>query len=265
MSSSYRGILSDPGRSFATGLLPSVGLHGVMVLIFLLAGMIDLGDADPLMDKDIFMVSAVMLPKAESLPDKATAPRPPDPGESGTMEEPPIVQDQMVLPEAKPEAKKEPERKPDPTPAPKKEPKKPSRDDLLASLNADESDEARFETSTDGDEDATPSNQWQQFEGRQMSPWERRLQDRIKDNWLPGTRQGKFVAGSGNIDMDLRTVVSFKVVGSGAFSSPQITHRSGDAIFDQSCLQAVIRTRRFEAPPEDPWTVNLLFDPADKL
>ncbi|MCP4869304.1 MAG: hypothetical protein GY898_11360 [Proteobacteria bacterium] len=265
MSSAYQGILSNPGRSFATGLLPSLGLHGLMVLVFLLAGLIDFGDADPLMDADIFMVSAVVLPKAESLPDKATSPKKADPVEAAPVEEPPPVEDAMVLPKKEPEPEATPDRKPEPTPPKKGEPKKPSRADLLAGLNADESDQARFETSTDGDENATPSNQWQQFEGRQISPWERRLQDRIKDNWLPGSRQGKFVSGSANIDMDLRTVVTFKVVGSGAFSSPQITHRSGDAIFDQSCLQAVIRTRRFEAPPEDPWTVNLLFDPADKL
>jgi len=259
----HRGVLRNPGRGFATGILPSLGLHGVMLLAFVLAGMIDPGGSNPLLDKEIFMVSTVVLPKSDSLPDKATAPKPPDAGESGTVVEPPIVKDQMVLTKPKPEDKKDPERTPDPTPAPKKD--KPTTAELLASVDADESRKLRFETSPDGSEDATPSNQWQQFEGRQMTPWERRLQDRIKDNWLPGSRQGKFVAGSANLDMELRTVVTFKVVGSGAFASPQITHRSGDAIFDQSCLQAVIRTRRFEPPSEDPWTVNLLFDPADKL
>jgi outer membrane biosynthesis protein TonB len=236
-----------------------------MVVLFLLAGMIDPGDKHPLLDKDIYMVSTVVLPKARSLPDKATAPKPSPAGESGSVEEPPIVADQMLLKQPKKERKKEPERTPAPTPEPKKEPKRPSRADLLANLNADESSETRFETSTEGSENATPSDRWQQYDGRQMTAWERRLQDRIRDNWLPGSRQGKFVSGSGNIDVDLRTVVTFKVVGSGAFASPQISHRSGDAIFDQSCMQAVVRTRRFDAPPEDPWTVNLLFDPADKL
>ncbi len=267
MSGGYRGILSERGAGVLAGILPSIGLHLVMVAVLLGVGMLGKGKANPLLDKDIYMVSAVVLPKADSLPDKATAPKPEtDPGAKQDAPEP--VEDEMVLnvsePEPTPEATPEPKEEPTPKAKAPEEPKTPSRDELVASVNADESDEVRFETSTEGSEDATPSSRWQQYEGRQMTPWERRLQDRIKDNWLPGSRQGKFVAGSGNIDSSLRTVVSFKVTGSGAFASPQIVHRSGDAIFDQSCLQAVIRTRRFEAPPEDPWTVNLLFDPADK-
>lgn len=263
MTERYRGVLRDPGRGFLAGLPVSLGLHGCMVAVVFLLGWVGQKERNPLLDKDIFMVSTVVLPKAEGLPDKMTAPEPKAEAEPKTVEAEPLP-DELTIPEPKTE-----EPTPAATPAPRAEPstpepKKPSREDLLAGLDADESSETRFATDPDGVEGAAPTD-LSAFDGVALSPFMRRLSDRIKDNWIPGSRKGKYVVGTGNIDMSLKAVVQFSINDAGAFAGPKIVHPSGDPIFDQSCLQAVIRTRRFDAPPPDEKRrVQVLFDPADK-
>jgi len=257
----YEGVLRNPGRGFVAGLPGSIVLHLSLLGTFFLAGMIGERERDPLLDKDIYMVSAVVLPKSEGLPDKATAP-PVAPKETP----PPPVEGAMILPEpaVEPDPTPKPTPKPTATPKPEPTPKRRSRDDLLAAVGADESDRARFATDPDGEEGAEPSA-FSAFDGVRLSPYQRRLTDRIKDNWHPGSRQGKYAPGKGNIDMSLRTVVQFRLKDDGAISSPSIRHPSGDPVYDQSCLLAVTRTRRFDAPPEgEARRIEVLFDPRDK-
>ena len=260
-SGRYDGVLRNPGRGFLIGLPGSIGLHLLLLGAFLLVGMTGGRERDPLLDKDIYMVSAVVLPRSEGLPDKATAPKP-----APKEEAPPIVEGAMVLPE--PAAEPEPTPKATPraeaTPKPEPTPKRNSRDDLLAAVGADESDQSRFATDPDGVEGAEPSS-FAAFDGVRLSPYQRRLTDRIKDNWHPGSRRGKYAPGKGNIDMSLKAVVQFRIKDDGAITSPSVAHPSGDPVFDQSCLLAVTRTRRFDAPPEGEATrIQVLFDPRDK-
>ena len=266
MSDRYRGILRDPGRGFLAGLPFSFGLHGCMVLMILVLGWLGGRDERPLLDKDIYMVSTVVLPKADGLPDKATAP-PPEATPAPAVVEAEARPDEMVLNEPKeeptPEATPEATPKPEPTPA-APEPRRPSREELLSRVDADESSTTRFAPDPDGEEGAAPTD-FAAFDGARLSPYMRTLSDRIKDNWIPGSRRGKYVVGTGNIDMSLKAVVQFTINDAGAFGGPRIVHPSGDPIYDQSCLQAVIRTRRFETPPADEKRkVQVLFDPADK-
>lgn len=260
-SGRYDGILRDPGRGFLVGLPGSIGLHLALLGTFVLVGMIGDRERDPLLDKDIYMVSAIVLPKAEGLPDKTTAPR------AAPKEEPPApVEGEMVLPEpsADPEPTPKATPRPQETPKPEPTPKRKTREDLLADVGADESDRSRFATDPDGEEGAAP-NPFAAFDGVRLSSFQRRLTDRIKDNWHPGSRQGKYAPGKGNIDMSLRAVVQFRLKDDGAISSPSIRHPSGDPVFDQSCLLAVTRTRRFDAPPEgEARRIEVLFDPRDK-
>ena len=257
----YDGVLRNPGRGFLVGLPGSIGLHLLLLGSFLLVGMVDHRERDPLLDKDIYMVSTVVLPKADGLPDKATAPR------AAAKEEPPApVEGEMVLPEPAVDSEPTPKATPKPQAAPKPEPtpKRTSRDDLLAAVGADESDRSRFATDPDGEEGAEPSA-FAVFDGTRLTPYQRRLIDRIKDNWHPGSRQGKYAASKGNIDLSLRAVVQFRLKDDGAISSPSIRHPSGDPVFDQSCLLAVTRTRRFDPPPEgEARRIEILCDPRDK-
>lgn len=257
-SGRYTGVLRDPGRGLLRGILPSLGLHLAMAGAIVLVGMVGSSDDDgPLLDRDIFMVSAIVLPKADGLPDKATAPKP-----APKAEPPPPVEGAMVLPE--PAQEPTPAPAPTVTPKPQPTPEKPSREDLLAQVGADESDRTRSATDVDGAEGVDPSV-FGAFEGVQLSPYQRRLIDRIKDNWHPGSRKGKYAPGTGNIDMGLRAVVQFRLTESGAISSPSVKYPSGDQVFDQSCLLAVTRTRRFDPPPEgEPTRIEVLFDPRDK-
>ena len=260
-SGRYDGVLRNPGRGFLVGLPGSILLHLGLLGCFFLVGMAGDRDRDPLLDKDIYMVSAVVLPRSEGLPDKATAPRP-----APKEEAPPPVEGAMVLPEPTSEPEPTPRATPKPavTPKPEPTPKRASRDDLLAAVGADESDRSRFATDPNGEEGAGPSS-FAAFDGVQLSPYQRRLTDRIKDNWHPGSRQGKYAPGKGNIDMSLKAVVQFRIRDDGAITSPSIGHPSGDAVFDQSCLLAVTRTRRFDAPPEgEARRIQVLFDPRDK-
>ena len=210
----------------------------------------------PLLDKDVFMVEAVVLPKAKTMPKKAAAPRPAPAGESGKKKAPePVIEDQMVL-KKKQERTEGVERKPEKKPEEK--PKKKSRSELLAARTEEVSDEPIFETSVDGAEDVEPDIALSTKFGKAMSPYERLVHDKVKDNWFPKFQQQ-------TADPSRWAVVSFDIDDAGVIASPGIERRSGDRIFDASCIRSVARTRRVPAPPEDaPRRFHIRFSPEDK-
>jgi TonB family protein len=257
LSGHYRGILSDPGPSIWRGLLPSAVLHLPLLSLFVVA------DCDrkppPRLDEDVFMVSAVVLPKAEALPKKAAAPKPRAAGESGqTKKEAPILDNEMVLKE-KTEKKEGPKPVEKPKTVEKEEPK-PKKRDLSALLNQveEEADDVIFETSPDGDPNAKPTAGLQARFGRQLTPYERAVRDAVQHNWFPKSSRGEPPA-------DAFGVITFELDDSGTIRNPRIEASSGDFVYDQSCLRAVQRTRRVEAPPADAnRIISVGFSPKDK-
>ncbi len=258
-SSKYRGILSDPGPGVGMTLVPSLLLHIPMLFLFVLA------DCDPRppapVDRDVFMVSAVVLPKSVSLPTKAAAPKPKAAGEAGKkVKEAPIIEDQMVLKEKKKEKdegpEKEPPKKKEKEPEPKKEPKR-DLSALLASVE-EESDEVIFETSPDGDPNAKPEAGARSAYGRQLTAYERQVRDRVQYNWFPKGQRTP-------LPEDIWASVVFRVEANGAIADPRIGESSGDFVFDQSCLRAVMRTRTVPPPgSNDNRTISVGFSPKDK-
>ena len=117
-------LRSAQGSGIRRALLPSAGLHSLLLGALILPSLWGLslpGCSDrrpPLLDKDIFMVEAVVLPKAKSMPKKAAAPRPTEVGEAGKKAAPePIIKDQMVIKKKVPKkagVERKPEKKPDP-------------------------------------------------------------------------------------------------------------------------------------------------------
>jgi TonB family protein len=255
----YRGLLR--GRDLRPGLpwtlAASVALH-TPLLLALVFGWAGQPEARPLIDRDVYMVSAVLLPKSQGLPDKAAAPRPPDPGQKGKAPEPPPDPKQMVLKEKDAQEKKGPEtQKPRPEEPDEKKKKKPSKEDLLARVD-EESDEPRFETSPEGDENVNPDAGLRALYGRQLSPWERQVRDAVQYNWFPKS-------SAGTPKDDAWAAVGFTVDEQGNILEPALDHESGDLVYDQSCLRAVIRTRRVPPPPPDAArSVSVGFSPKDK-
>jgi TonB family protein len=203
------------------------------------------------------MVEAVVLPKARRMPKKAAAPKPREVGKAGKKVAAPIIKDQMVL-KTKTEEKKEGEDR-TPEEKPEKQPKKKkSRADLLAARTQETSDKPIFETSVDGDKDVKPDKALASKFGKPMSAYERRIHDRVKDNWFPKFNQTQ-------PDPSLWAVVSFDIDDSGNISGPSLGRRSGDRVFNSSCLRAVARTRRVPPPPQDaPRRFHIRFSPEDK-
>ncbi len=267
MSEAPRGrrasLLENRGDDRVTqGLIPSAGLHALLVGAMILPGLwgITLPGCGhrppPLLDRDIFMVEAVILPKAKRMPKKAAAPKPPEIGKSGKKAPEPVIKDQMVLKTKDREKKAGKERPPEKKP--EKKPKKKSRADLLAARTTETSDKPIFETSVDGDEDVEPDMALASKFGKPMSAYERRVHDRVKDNWFPK-------AGQSPPAPSLWAVVSFDVDDSGNIAGPSLQRRSGDRIFDSSCLRSVARTRRVPPPPSDaPRRFHIRFSPEDK-
>ena len=265
-SGRYAGVLREPGHGFLAGILPSFSLHALVLVGFVVIAQFD-GREPPLIDKDIYIVSAVELPKATDLPDKAAAPAQPKPEASGEAPEPPPADNAVLIPEEEPEEEVEPEPEPEeeptPKPEPEPEPEAPSRDDLLARLE-EVSEEPRFETDVDGVEEPEEIS-WEAFNGASKTAYQRRLEGRLLDNWLPGSRAGKFIPGTGNIDPSLKVVIEFRINDLGAFVKPAIYQGSGDLLFDQSCLSAATRTRRFDPPPESEPRIFMLMCSAEDL
>ena len=110
-SNGYRGVLKGGSSGFRWGLVPSVGVHLGLLGLFSIPGLWQRTDR-PLIDKDIYMVSAVVLPKAEGLPDKATAPPPKPAGEEGKAPEAPILEGEMILKKKEAPKKEQPKKKP---------------------------------------------------------------------------------------------------------------------------------------------------------
>lgn len=237
-SGGYNGVLKQDGAGLAVVMLPSFLLH--LPLFILIFGGFGVGDArNPMIDKDAYMVSAVVLPKAEGLPDKAAAPKMPE--REVAADEPPPLPDEMVLHEPKDEPTPKPETKPERTPAPEPPPKDPPKrsvKDLLASVQADEDAEAvRFATDPDGSEDADPLDSLRAKFGKQRDPYDQLVYERIRSNWQ--VPSGKA----------METFIRFTVDPSGRLSAPETVRPSGDWIYDQRCLRAVTRTGTVPPPP----------------
>ena len=259
---SSSALLRGGDTGLKRALLPSAGLHLLLLSLFVGPGLWGLtlpgcnSRPSPLLDKDIFMVEAVVLPKAKSMPKKAAAPRPAEVGEAGKKIDEPIIKDQMVLKKEKKEKKEGPKRKPEKKV--EKKPKKKSRAELLASRTQEISDTPIFETSVDGDENVKPDMALSSKFGKPMTAYERLVHDRVKDNWFPKFSQTE-------PDPSRWAVISFDIDDAGSISSPSLERRSGDRIFDSSCLRSVARTRRVPAPPADaPRRFNIRFSPEDK-
>lgn len=250
----YRGVLRDPGPGVGKAMGPSVLGHGLL-LVALVAGVRGTGPPPPL-ERDAFLVSAIVLPKAKALPTKASAPRPAPSGEAGKAAPEPPRPDEMVLREKDDPTKGE-ERTPspeEPTPAAER---KPSRAELIANLD-DETKDVRFATDVEGSDDADPRDALRQRFGAQLSAYQREVRDAIQRNWFPKSSRG--VAPP-----ELWAAVTFTIDESGTISSPAIEAESGDFVYDQSCQRAVIRTGRVPPPPaEEPRTITVGFSPKDK-
>ncbi len=254
----YHGVLRDRGTGLARYLVHATLLHGGL-LAFLLLGWAGGDDAPPSLRPDAFFVSAVVLPKAEGLPDKPTHVAKPNPGESGKKPAPPPEPDRMVLKEKTAEKKKgpeEPKKEPEKKKKEPKEPKKKSRSDLLASLG-DPSDQDRFATDVDGDEDATPSSLDARF-GRKMSRYDRDIHDRSKERWRPD------LALVNQVSDDVETIVTFTIEANGGIKDIALAKGSGNYAFDMSCAAAVQRAGRMPPPPSAPWPVSILFRPEER-
>lgn len=256
-------LLRDSGSGLLRGLLPSTGLHLLLLGALTLPGLLGIAlpgcshRPSPLIDKDIFMVEAVVLPKARSMPKKAAAPKPQEAGEQGQKVEPPILEDQMVLKKKQEQKKEGVKKKPAKKPEEKVE-KKKSREDLLAARTEEEADEPIFETSPDGSDDAKKDQALKARFGRPMNAYERLVHDRIKDNWFP-----KFTQQTP--DPKTWAVVSFEIDASGNITSPAMERRSGDRVYDSSCLRAVSRTRKVPPPPSGASrSFHIRFSPEDK-
>jgi outer membrane biosynthesis protein TonB len=232
----YDGVLKQDGAGLGIVLIPSFLLH--LPLFIMIFGGFGVDDArNPLIDKDAYMVSAVVLPKAESLPDRAAVPEP----EPVTRPEPEQARpDEMVLNEPEPTPAEQPTPKEESTPAPKPEPtpKRKSMADLLASVQADRSDRVRFATDPDGSTDADPLESLRAKFGKQRDPYDQLVYERIRSNWQ--VPKGK----------KLETFIRFMVEPDGRLGAPEPVQNSGDWIYDQRCLRAVTRTGTVPPPPD---------------
>lgn len=250
----YRGILRDGGPGLLRYLMHSSVAHGGLLAVLLL-GWAGGDEPPPSMRPDAFYVSAIVLPKAEALPDKATYVPKPTPGERGSTPAPPPEPDRMVL-EEKVEPKKGPEQPVEDKKKPEEPPPKKSRAEMLASLG-DPSDQERFATDVDGDEDATPSTLDARF-GRKMSRYDRDIHDRAKEKWRPDLALVKQVSDG------VQTIVTFTVEANGGIKDIALAEGSGNYAFDMSCAAAVQRAGRMPPPPSAPWPVSILFRPEER-
>ena len=234
----YRGVLKQDGPGLGVVLVPSFLLH--LPLFIMIFGGFGVGDArDPMIDKDAYMVSAVVLPKAEGLPDKAASPKMPE--REVVADEPPLQPDEMVLAEPEKPTPEPVKEKPTPRPEepPPKETKRTSVADLLASVQAaDDSSKVRFATDPDGSEDADPLESLRAKFGKQRDPYDQLVYERIRSNWQVPT--GK----------KLETFIRFTVEADGRLGPPEPIRPSGDWIYDQRCLRAVARTVNVPPPPQ---------------
>jgi len=252
----YRGVLRQRDSPLGLALLPSILLHLLLGL-----GLMGWSNPErrPMIEREVYMVSAVVLPRAERLPDKAAAPVPRRRGEAGKKPEPPPIPDEMVLKKPdkeKSEGKPEKPVKKPPKKKPKKKPKTLSREELLAQLD-ESSDEFRFASSPEGDPDKPPDRNLKEQYGRQLTAYERMVRDQIQFNWFPKYSSTKRTG--------LWAAVGFTIDDAGNIRTPQIDHSSNDFVYDQSCLRAVTRTRRVKPPPEGAnRTISVGFSPEDK-
>ena len=249
----YVSVLRDGPSPLGMALVPSVLLHMGLAALMMMSWYTP--DRRPMIERDVYMVSAVVLPKADGLPDRASAPPPPPKGDQGTKPEPPPKPNEMVLKKADQQATAGKREDPKEQPPPKKE-RRSSRSDLLASLTS-EDEEFRFATDPDGDEEAKPDLSLQQQYGRQLSAYERMVRDAIQYNWFP-----KY---AGPPRAEAWTAIGFTIDEHGNIRAPQIDHSSGDFVYDQSCLRAVTRTRRVRPPPVGAnRAISVGFSPQDK-
>ncbi len=251
----YKGVLVDPGEGIGRYLMHSGLMHAALVVL----GGVAWANSDPPpppLAPDAFFVSAVVLPKADDLPDKPTrAPRP-DPGKAGTKEVPPPKPKEMVLEKksAEKERGKE-EKKPEEKKQEPKEPKK-SRAELLASVG-DVSDQDRFATDVDGDADAKPTALDARF-GQKMSKYDRTVHDRVKSKWQPG------LALVNQVNEGVSTIVTFTIKENGAIADIAVAEGSGNYAYDMSCAVAVQKVGKLPPPPRAPWPVSILFRPEER-
>ena len=249
----YHSLLSEAGSPLHLALLPSVLLH--VALIAAMTFSWGATERRAMIERDVYMVSAVVLPRAEGLPDLASAPPPPPPGQQGELPpEPPRPNEMLLKTEQADASQGEPQPvSPEPPPKPQV---RPSRAELLASL-APEDDELRFATDPDGDQQAKPDDSLRQQYGRQLTAYERRVRDAIQYNWFP-----KF---AGSKRSEAWAAIGFSIDKNGNIRDPKIDRSSGDFVYDQSCLRAVTRTRRVPAPPAGAnRAISVGFSPQDK-
>ena len=252
----YRGVLADAGTDLGRPLIHSALLHAALLALMLFGWSMS-DDPPPLLKPDAFYVSAVVLPRAQAMPDKATRVVKPPPGEAGEKPTPPPKPDEMVLPEEDaPKREGEPEEPKTEAPEDEPTPKPKSRAELLAE-RGDPSDKERFATDVDGDADATPSALDPRF-GKQMSRYDREIHDRVKERWQPG------LALINQMQDGVSAVISFTITETGAIEDLAVADGSGNYAFDMSCAAAVQRAGQMQPPPKAPWSVSILFRPEEK-
>jgi TonB family protein len=245
-------LLLGPPSQLGRWLAPSAALHGALFAAALLLS----AKAKPAdsVQPDAFFVSAIVLPKADALPDRATYVPKKQPGQQGETAPEKSNPDEMVLKEPEKEREKGKEEEPR---TPDKEPeRRPTREELLARVGQ-ASEEAHFQTDTEGDENAVPTDMQALF-GRPMTAYERLVHDRVKSNW------NVIPAVVSTVRKQGYAVVRFQVDDGGVIQDPDVVTGSDSYAFDMSCISAVVATGRVPPPPEAPWTFSVLFRPEEK-
>jgi len=238
--------------SLRKSILLSALLHvGLFCAFFLLAGT---GRARIIYKPDyqVRLVEPSEVPALE--PKKARAPAPPKP--APPPPKPPPEKKEVALPpkkEEKPQPpKKEPPRpevaKPEPKPEKKEPPPPPQPDpaqekaleDVLARLEKDLSAKEREEAKPSGGGAAAGWKQRQE-EIRNHEYYDQ-VERRVRENWIPPRT---LEPGGG----DVMTVVSIALLPDGRVLESFIEESSGDPLFDQSVMRALLKASPLPPPP----------------
>ena len=255
-----RSLLSETDTSLKRALLPSTGLHVFLLGALVLPGLWGISlpgcsprDPRPRFEEPIFMVEAVALPKSKRMPRKAAAPPPVEKGKEGTKVEPPVNEQQKVLPtpdvpeKAGAKIEEEPEEKP--KEKPKKKPK--TREDF-AMRTEEVASSVVFEDSPEGEEDAPPKPPQKGLFDRPMTAYERLVRDQVQDRWEDSRYRGQKLEAIYRIELD----------SNGNITGYSLEKSSGNRVFDKSCQRAIRTRGRVKAPgPKDNKVFHIAFNP----
>lgn len=233
-----------PQDDFSRGILISIGLHFVLICLFIFKAVFY--PSDPIRMERAIRVDMVALPdKKAELPSEAKTQAPPAP-----------VIEQKEQPKAEPKAEPQPEK----VALPKPEPKKPEAVDLRKTKNAQTSALKRLEAlkrlqgAAKPAENPKPGNT-APIKGNAISPgtsltgiaklehddYITSLDDKIKQQWnLP--------AWLANGNFKARVVVYLD--SRGMITKMVMTQSSPNPVFNEKCMEAIQKAAPFPPPPD---------------